>query len=106
MDHIHREPVLEGFDNDLGELCIEGLRLHLDRTGDRPLFGSLQAAVERLAGGSGDGAGSSNSAPSEGAHLPSLPKVVLADAEAILQTPSGPLKIGRASCRDRVCQYV
>lgn len=91
VDHIHLEPRYDGFDIDLGEVRIEGLRLHLDLTGDGPRFGSLQAAVERLAGGSGDGAGNSNSVPSQGGHLPSLPKVVLTDAEAILQTPSGTL---------------
>src|SRR3546814_21045774 len=50
VDHIHLEPRYDGFDIDLGELRIEGLRLHLDLTGDRPLLGSLQAAVERQIG--------------------------------------------------------
>src|SRR3546814_6670759 len=85
-------PAIEAFDLGLAEVRIEGLRLTLDLTGEGPLFGSLQKAIDGLAGESGEGAETSGAGTPESRGLPSLPKVVLADAEATLQTRSGPLK--------------
>src|SRR3546814_11864534 len=43
-------PAIEAFDLGLAEVRIEGLRLTLDLTGEGPLFGSLQKAIDGLAG--------------------------------------------------------
>src|SRR3546814_3616839 len=79
-------PAIEAFDLGLAEVRIEGLRLTLDLTGEGPLFGSLQKAIDGLAGESGEGAETSGAGTPESRGLPSLPKVVLADAEATLRS--------------------
>lgn len=65
---------------------VTGLRLTLDITGEQPLLGSLQPALDRLTAGSAD----TTAAPPEQAGLP-LPPVSLVDALVTFRTPSGPM---------------
>src|SRR3546814_8873516 len=58
-------PAIEAFDLGLAEVRIEGLRLTLDLTGEGPLFGSLQKAIDGLAGESGEGAETSGAGTPE-----------------------------------------
>ena len=81
-------PAIDGFDASLQAARIDGLRLTLDITGDKPLLGSLQPALDRLMV---EAEGDDSAEPSAPARPPALPEVVLADAAVVFQTPSGPM---------------
>jgi hypothetical protein len=89
---ITATPDFNGLDAAITHAEIDGLRVKIDLTGERPLFGSLQPALERLltdpeeAAAPGDG----DTAPSS-ASPPAVPKVVLRDASVVFATPSGPM---------------
>ncbi|MPZ10226.1 MAG: hypothetical protein GEU89_08425 [Kiloniellaceae bacterium] len=78
-------PQIDGLALALAEAHIAGLRLRLDVTGEAPLLGSLQPALDRLA--SGGDAEEDAAKPA----APAFPQVILTDAAVILQTPSGPM---------------
>ncbi|MGF1628348.1 MAG: YdbH domain-containing protein [Kiloniellaceae bacterium] len=87
---IRITPHFVGLEATLQTVQIDGLRLHLDLTGEAPLLGSLQPALNRLTAGSDtpDADPAAEAAPGEPL---AIPTIVLRDAQVIFATPSGPM---------------
>jgi len=99
VQRVTATPAFDGLDAAITHAEIEGLRLQIDLTGERPMLGSLQPALDRLlaepeeaaAPGDGDSAPTSPSPPA----VPEVvPEVVLRDASVVFATPSGPMTAG------------
>ncbi|WP_340119859.1 YdbH domain-containing protein [Pelagibius sp. 7325] len=100
---ITATPDFNGLDVAITQAAIDGLRIKIDLTGERPLFGSLQPALDRLltgpedaaAPGDGDGAPTSASPPPVPQVVPEgVPEVALREASVVFATPSGPMTAG------------
>jgi hypothetical protein len=90
VERVQVTPAFAGFAATLQAVQIDGLRLHLDITGEAPLLGSLQPALDRLTAGTDtpDAAPSADAAPADPS---AIPAIVLRDAQVIFETPSGPM---------------
>ena len=90
---IRIAPDFAGFEATLQAVEIDGLRLQLDITGEAPLLGSLQPALDRLTAGS-DSPEADPPAEAAPGGAPAVPTIVLRDAQVVFETPSGPMTAG------------
>lgn len=95
IDRLHVDPMIFTIGGPVRVVGIEGMELHLDVTGDKPLLGSLQPLVDRLtaeenAGPSETGepaAGGGDSAARADVPL----SVDFSNSKVVIETPSGPM---------------
>lgn len=100
VDRLLFTPSLNTRGGTVRSVAIEGMALHLDMTGDRPLLGSLQSVVDRFTGEAdpaspepeGHATGSENGASRAALPLAALPlNVTFTDSKVVIETPSGPM---------------
>jgi hypothetical protein len=95
VDAITAVPARDGLAVSLAEVRLEGLRLAIDVSGEGPLLGSLQPALERLtapAAAPQAEAGRVDAPPGQVGAAPfALPPVRVVDAVVVAMTPAGPM---------------
>lgn len=96
LRRLSATPVFDGFDAAIAEAEIEGLRVSLDVTGERPLLGSLQPFAERLGAEQAEQEPAGQTAQTEaaeeaGAAAFPVRRVTVSNSSVIFATLSGPM---------------
>jgi hypothetical protein len=88
---LRLEPSLFSAKRPIQTVSIQGMELHLDVTGKKPVFGSLQTLVDRLTAEESPGSASDKGGAADQDGEAALPDIAFRESRVVIETPSGPM---------------